>query len=115
VVVVISILLIGAITGSAVRFGRDVAGADGRIVNGQPAVDGQFPWQVGVFIDADLTPGGPGSICGGSLIEPNWVLTAAHCVVDSGTTVAPAQLSVYAGELDRLSAGDTASRSASAP
>jgi len=43
VVVVISILLIGAITGSAVRFGRDVAGAEGRIVNGQPAIDGQFP------------------------------------------------------------------------
>ncbi len=110
VITVIIIFVIGAIIGSTASVGRDVAGAEGRIVNGQPAVDGQFPWQVGLFIDDDLTPGGSGSICGGSLIEPSWVLTAAHCIDDSGTTVAPSQVTVFAGELDQLSAGDTGQR-----
>jgi secreted trypsin-like serine protease len=100
VVAVISTLLVGAIIGSAVSLGRGVAGAEGRIVNGQPAVDGQLPWQVGILI-------GGGGMCGGSLIEPNWVLTAAHCIDDSGTTVAPSSLTVFAGELDVWSAGDT--------
>jgi secreted trypsin-like serine protease len=107
----LALLVVGlAAVATVVGIGRGAVGAEEReprIVNGQPAVDGQFPWQVGLFIDADLTPGGSGSICGGSLIEPNWVLTAAHCVVDSGTVAAPAQLTVFAGELDQLSAGDT--------
>jgi secreted trypsin-like serine protease len=45
------------------------------IVNGEPATLGQFPFQVYVLLDKDRT-----SACGGSLIHPEWVLTAAHCV-----------------------------------
>jgi secreted trypsin-like serine protease len=47
-----------------------------RIVGGQQAKPGDWPWQVGILI---RTSEG-GFLCGGSLIHPQWVLTAAHCV-----------------------------------
>uniref|UniRef100_A0A182YI48 Uncharacterized protein n=1 Tax=Anopheles stephensi TaxID=30069 RepID=A0A182YI48_ANOST len=49
-----------------------------KIVNGQTALLGQFPWQVS--IRAAL--GRSVTVCGGSLIDAQWVLTAAHCAND---------------------------------
>ena len=48
-----------------------------RIVGGSRAI---APWQVGLVLAN--TPAAKGLFCGGSLIAPEWVLTAAHCVVD---------------------------------
>lgn len=48
-----------------------------RIVNGNVAKQQQFPWFVSVRA---YTNGGLKSVCGGSLINNQWVLTAAHCV-----------------------------------
>lgn len=47
--------------------------ADTRIVKGQPAELKQFPWQ------AALHDANGNLMCGGSLIDPQWILTAAHC------------------------------------
>merc|ERR1719309_1195399 len=44
-----------------------------RIVGGHEAEEHERPWQVALFIDDAW-------FCGGSLINENYVLTAAHCV-----------------------------------
>jgi secreted trypsin-like serine protease len=43
-----------------------------QISGGEAASRGQFPWQVAIHVDYT-------NLCGGSLIQNNWVLTAAHC------------------------------------
>jgi len=44
-----------------------------RIVGGTNALVNEFPWRVAMY-SQDM-----GAFCGGTLISPNWVLTAAHC------------------------------------
>jgi secreted trypsin-like serine protease len=46
------------------------------IVGGWPAKDNEWPWQVRLYENE----GDEWGFCGGSLIDSQWVLTAAHCV-----------------------------------
>lgn len=55
---------------------------DTRIVGGTPAEEGEFPWAV-AFLYWKASEGRWAQYCGGSLIAPQWVLTAAHCPVSS--------------------------------
>ena len=52
-----------------------------RIIGGQDTQDKSWPWQVWLSLF-----GGPygSSLCGGSIISPKWVLTAAHCAPKPG-------------------------------
>lgn len=49
------------------------------VVGGHSAPQGKYPWQVSLKI-YDYHWASWRHICGGSLIHPQWVLTAAHCI-----------------------------------
>lgn len=44
-----------------------------RIINGIQAINGSWPWLVGIFYNGRFR-------CGGSIISTDLILTAAHCV-----------------------------------
>lgn len=69
----ITFLLIGAVF-ALPNFGRDP-----RVVGGREALEHEAPYIVSLQVDR------PGNgdfrhVCGGSIINPNWILSAAHCV-----------------------------------
>ncbi len=84
---------------SAARQSTTAAQADQRIIGGRPAIVNELPWQVSLFLRG--FPPIDGHFCGGSLISPLWVLTAAHCVEDNTT---PDMVQVLSGST-RLSDG----------
>ena len=73
--------------------GRAASLAHTRIVGGEEAEAQAWPWQVALVL-----PRGSGfrQFCGGSLIHPRWVLTAAHCVDE----VSAEEIQVLAGTHD---------------
>ncbi|KAL6115092.1 uncharacterized protein ACO6RY_00025 [Pungitius sinensis] len=66
---------------------NQTAGDQTRVVGGNHCPRGQCPWQVLVQFNGL-------SHCGGALIKPDWVVTAAHCIHGN----LPQSLTVVAGE-----------------
>ncbi len=94
-------LAVLALCGQALAGGRMVE----HVVGGTPAPAGGWPSVVAL-----VTPGSDpveGQFCGGTLIAPTVVLTAAHCVIDvSGAVIRPADVQVLAGTQNLTAAGD---------
>merc|ERR1712029_717166 len=62
----------------------------GRIVGGEEAQDGEFPFQVSLRTIGAL---GSTHFCGGSIISDSWIVTASHCCAGQ----IPATMHVVAG------------------
>lgn len=73
---------------------------NGRVVGGQPAEKGSWPWMAVVFVEKRNGVKSPD--CGGALVTTRHVITAAHCIVTgrSATTMSPRQLTVRLGAHD---------------
>ncbi|KAB0361514.1 hypothetical protein FD754_005670 [Muntiacus muntjak] len=83
-----------------VAFSRDVAcgqrPVQGKILGGVDALERKWPWQVSVHYTGL-------HICGGSIVDEYWILSAAHCFDRSMNTEA---YDIYVGLVDLLVAGN---------
>ncbi|KAI4457460.1 polyserase-related [Holotrichia oblita] len=68
-----------------------------RIVGGSDAAPEQFPWQVSIRSSST-----GGHNCGGSILNSKWILTAAHCVVNTS----PSTWYIVVGSLTLSSGGN---------
>ncbi|GFN89009.1 serine protease [Plakobranchus ocellatus] len=68
----LAVLCFKAVTVSSSTCGISLVNSEFRIVGGEKAQRHEFPWQVSLMHNGQHT-------CGGTLIDDQWVLTAAHC------------------------------------
>ena len=100
--VLLPLLAIGAAAAADESNARAASERFTRIVGGEVASAGSWPWQV-ALVELHDRGGGRGAgfrqFCGGSVIAPRWVLTAAHCV--DGVRPEELQILVDTHDLDR--------------
>jgi secreted trypsin-like serine protease len=76
------------------------SGASPRIIGGTDVAPGDLPWTV-TLVDHFNQDTLSGQVCGGTLIHPQWVLTAGHCFADRfGRLVSVPDLDAVIGRRD---------------
>jgi uncharacterized repeat protein (TIGR02543 family) len=83
----------------------DAKGAPTAKIVGGSAIDiSQAPWQV-ALIGTSATNNKDGFFCGGSIISTDWIVTAAHCLVDGATVTEKSEILVLAGNANLSQTG----------
>lgn len=71
--------------------GRRLDNQNALIVHGFQTT--HWPWHAAIYHDRDYK-------CGGTLINENSILTAAHCISDNNVSIMPSRVSVSLGKLN---------------
>ncbi|XP_064604948.1 clotting factor C-like [Liolophura sinensis] len=86
--------------------GKSAGARNIKIIRGEVSRQGAYPWQA--MLAQPLLGGESYGVCGGALINEDWVITAAHCVTErESTTVLPlSDIKIYLGKYYRDNAKD---------
>uniref|UniRef100_T1H240 Peptidase S1 domain-containing protein n=1 Tax=Megaselia scalaris TaxID=36166 RepID=T1H240_MEGSC len=87
---IIAIIFLACVT---LAFASKIGPPKGRIVNGVEAKVGQAPYIVSISDDDGESYY---HSCGGIIIDKEWILTAGHCLIESGKV----RVFIYAGVTD---------------
>ncbi|MDH6136060.1 secreted trypsin-like serine protease [Kitasatospora sp. MAA4] len=80
-----ALVVLAVLPAALVSLGAAPAQADRRIIGGAADSTEQHPWVVAISSRPQFGEARSGQFCGGTLVSPTKVVTAAHCLYDEST------------------------------